>query len=158
MVDFKDQNGCLVQLAFERKPNVKPEHIWVVCRYQQKWLLTNHKVRGLEFPGGKIEQGESEVEAVHREVWEETGALIEELFDIGQYQVLCTDEMISKAIYFATISDIQKKEDYLETEGPVLISTLPEKIVDDPSYSFIMKDQVLKLTLEQLETKQLLKV
>ncbi len=51
----------------------------VICQYEKGWLLTNHKTRGFEFPGGKVEQGESLEEAARREVYEETGAILGEL-------------------------------------------------------------------------------
>ncbi|MAI09084.1 MAG: hypothetical protein CMA08_00660 [Euryarchaeota archaeon] len=36
-------------------------------------LLVRHPERGWEFPGGRIEEGESPEEAMHRELLEETG-------------------------------------------------------------------------------------
>ena len=48
--------------------------MFVICRFYQQWLLTKHKIRGWEFPGGKKEEGETLEEAAIREVEEETGA------------------------------------------------------------------------------------
>ena len=36
-------------------------------------LLVRHPERGWEFPGGRVEPGESPEEAMHRELLEETG-------------------------------------------------------------------------------------
>lgn len=36
-------------------------------------LLVRSPRRGWEFPGGQVEQGESVLAALHREIWEETG-------------------------------------------------------------------------------------
>ena len=46
-----------------------------VCRYQGKYLFSYNKKRnGWEIPGGHIEKGETWMEAVKREMYEETGA------------------------------------------------------------------------------------
>ena len=46
-----------------------------VCRYQGKYLFSyNRKRNGWEIPGGHIEKGETWMEAVKREMYEETGA------------------------------------------------------------------------------------
>lgn len=46
-----------------------------VCRYQGKYLFSyNRKRNGWEIPGGHIEKGETWMEAVEREMYEETGA------------------------------------------------------------------------------------
>ena len=40
----------------------------VICRFFDQWLLTRHKERGWEFPGGKREPGETLEVAAFREV------------------------------------------------------------------------------------------
>ncbi len=156
MEQFFDQKGCRVRITFDELVfSSEVGHVWVVCRYEEKWLLTQHRKRGIEFPGGKVELGESVEEAAKREVYEETGATVDSLHYIGQYEVTCGEESMYKNVYFATVSDLPKKEDYLETHGPVLLVRLPEKIQLDERFSFIMKDQVLPLVLEEIAKKQL---
>lgn len=49
MYEFKDFYRNTVQLSFEKEPFSKePKHVWVICRYEDQWLLTNHKDRGRE--------------------------------------------------------------------------------------------------------------
>jgi len=40
---FKDFYRNTVQLSFEHEPfSNAPKHVWVICRYQHQWLLTQH--------------------------------------------------------------------------------------------------------------------
>lgn len=151
---FLDTKGNRVSLKFDDlSVEMAGEHVWILCRYQGRWLLTKHRERGLEFPGGKVEFGETPREAAIREVMEETGAEIEKLQFIGQYKVFSEDEVIVKNIYFAEIKSINEQSHYFETEGPRLIdsSLLAETIGDE--YSFIMKDDVLQKSLQYLREK-----
>lgn len=151
---FLDTKGNRVSLKFDDlSVEMAGEHVWILCRYQGRWLLTKHRERGLEFPGGKVEFGETPREAAIREVLEETGAEIEKLQFIGQYKVFSEDEVIVKNIYFAEIKSINEQSHYFETEGPRLIdsSLLAETIGDE--YSFIMKDDVLQKSLQYLREK-----
>nr|WP_088104645.1 nucleoside triphosphatase YtkD [Halalkalibacter urbisdiaboli] len=155
MYTFMDQQGCKVLLTFDQSLTLKPKHVWIICVYQGRYLLTKHKERGLEFPGGKVEEGESLEEAAIREVEEETGATISSLSYIGQYVVHCMNKRFGKCIYFATIETMKPRESYLETEGPVLVSDFPDDLKNDKRFSFIMKDDVLTHCLTYLKKKQL---
>lgn len=152
MKTFKDFYGNMVRLSFSNHAfSLEPKHVFVICRYRDKWLFTKHKKRGLEFPGGKVEAGESPEDAAMREVFEETGAKVDTLKFIGQYEVSGADEHFVKNIYFAEVKEIEKRENYLETDGPVLKETdlTPDQLTDE--YSFIMKDDVLQLSLNFLK-------
>ncbi|MCM3714941.1 RNA deprotection pyrophosphohydrolase [Halalkalibacter oceani] len=158
MKQFIDQRGCQVRIVFGEEASLSPtaKHVWIVCRYQGKWLLTNHRKRGWEFPGGKVEERESAVEAAKREVYEETGARLEAVHYLGQYEVACQQETMYKNIYFATVKELQQKDDYLETAGPVLLESFPAAVAKDERFSFIMQDQVLPLVLAEIVRKGLL--
>lgn len=149
---FKDYYNNKVQLSFEDHPFSKqPKHVWIICRYDNKWLLTKHRDRGIEFPGGKVESGEEAEEAAIREVKEETGATVHDLYYIGQYYVEGKGGEVIKNIYFATIETVEDQETYYETEGPVLLEKLPEQLKKHADYSFMMKDEVLPASLERVE-------
>lgn len=149
---FTDANGGVVKLAFEKNAfSIKPAHVLVICKLGEKWLLTNHKKRGFEFPGGKVEQGETLEEAAKREVLEETGATLDELLYIGEYEVTFDGETFVKAIFYGNISKIEDKTDYLETKGPVLIAGDILKLRWKDEYSFIMKDEVVEKSIRKIQ-------
>jgi 8-oxo-dGTP diphosphatase len=155
MKEFRDVNGQKVQLIFEPSTfSEKVEHVLVICKYDNHWLLTNHKTRGLEFPGGKVEMGESLEEAAFREVWEETGASIKELTPIASYKVTESKGFFIKKVYFGLIESLEKMANYLETNGPRLIKEdqlLKERF--EGHYSFIMQDQMIELCLNRIHKK-----
>lgn len=150
MERFVDEHGKTVEMSFENgRFRQESNHVLVLCRYEGHWLLTRHKKRGLEFPGGKREEGETLTEAAIRETYEETGGIIKELVFIGEYKVY-DDPPFVKTIYFAEAVKLIPKEDYMETEGSVLWSGDFKDIQEDPSFSFIMKDQVVELAVKRL--------
>lgn len=150
---FKDKHGNTVTFSYEKNQfPIPPEHVLVLCRYQGKWLFTKHKKRGLEFPGGKVEKGETIEEAAKREVWEETGGVVDQLHYIGEYEVRGSGELFVKAVFFSEISSIEKRENYFETEGPVLYEE--NSLLEDrfqAKFSFIMQDEVIKESLLYIE-------
>ncbi|WP_163526700.1 RNA deprotection pyrophosphohydrolase [Halobacillus ihumii] len=154
MKTFSDYYRNQVKLSFDNHPFSKtPKHVWVICQFDNKWLLTNHKDRGLEFPGGKVEKGETAKDAAIREVLEETGGRVKQIDYVGQYHVAGKGGTIVKNVYFASISQLQSQDHYFETNGPVLLEELPEGIVSDEQYSFMMKDDVLPNCMRQIKEK-----
>jgi 8-oxo-dGTP diphosphatase len=148
---FLDINGCTVILDFKQHVfEEESKHVIVICRFQDKWLLTSHKERGWEFPGGKIEVGETPEQAARREVFEETGGVLETFFPLGEYQVTNGKNQFVKTIFFGKISELVKKEHYLETDGPVFEDGNLLESRFQKKYSFIMKDDVIKKSLEYL--------
>ncbi|MFO1444256.1 nucleoside triphosphatase YtkD [Bacillus sp. Bva_UNVM-123] len=152
---FIDANGCIVKLAFERNAFSKqPNHVLVICQLEDQWLLTKHKKRGLEFPGGKVEQGESIEEAARREVKEETGAVVKELQFIGEYEVSHLDATFVKRIYYGVVDKVEEKDDYLETAGPELVRGDLLTLRWGEEYSFIMKDEVIEKSILKIQEKR----
>ena len=151
MITFRDYYNNEVKLSFTDHPFSKqPKHVWVICHFQNEWLLTKHKDRGLEFPGGKVEDGENAEQAAVREVMEETGGVIKNIRYLGQYHVAGKARHVVKNVYFAEIENLEEQETYFETEGPFLIEIIPSNVKYNNQYSFIMKDDVLTHCLERL--------
>ncbi|WP_338750817.1 RNA deprotection pyrophosphohydrolase [Bacillus sp. FJAT-52991] len=153
MFEFTDQNGCQVTLAFQSGSfSLSPQHVLVFCQYNGQWLLTQHPIRGLECPGGKVELGETLEEAAKREVYEETGGVVDQMTFVGEYYVHHHEKPFVKAIFFAQIGYIEKKEDYMETDGPVLFDQDLRQERMNSEFSFLMKDEVVERTLDYLHT------
>lgn len=151
MNTFRDYYNNEVKLTFEDHYFSKdPKHVWVICKYQEKWLLTNHKDRGMEFPGGKVEEGETAEQAAVREVNEETGGIVGRLSYIGQYYVAGKGGHVIKNVYYAKINKLVDQPTYFETLGPVVLEKIPENVQSDARFSFIMKDDVLKLCMKKI--------
>ncbi|SFB18335.1 8-oxo-dGTPase [Bacillus sp. cl95] len=158
MVEFKDITGKNIVLSFQEASFKKEaNHVLVMCEAEQGWVLTQHKERGWEFPGGKREPGETLQEAAIREVFEETGAILCDLKKIGEYCVSDEGYSFVKAIFWGKVEKFIQKENYLETDGPIII---PENLLDlrfEEQFSFIMKDEVVEVCLERIEKLKLQK-
>jgi len=151
MDTFIDDNGGRVTVSFQKDSFAKKaSHVLVICRFYDQWLLTKHKERGWEFPGGKKEENETLEEAARREVEEETGAILTTLQYIGEYEVNTEENSFVKAIFYAEAIALEPREGYFETNGPVLISGDLLSLRFQDSYSFIMKDKIVELALEKI--------
>ncbi|MFZ3576816.1 RNA deprotection pyrophosphohydrolase [Virgibacillus sp. DJP39] len=156
MNTFRDYYNNEVKLTFEDHYFSKePKHVWVICNYKNKWLLTKHKDRGMEFPGGKVEEGESAKQAAIREVKEETGGVVEQISYIGQYYVAGKGGTVIKNVYYAIVSELVSQPTYFETDGPVLLEAVPVNVQFNSRFSFIMKDDVLTHCMKKIKKEYL---
>lgn len=125
------------------------QHVLIIPKFQGQFLLTNHKKRGLEFPGGKVEAGEALVEAAQRELYEETGGLVANLHFVGTYTVHDEDEPFSKAVFCCNIDRLDQLQDYKETSGPKLVNNIEE--IDDKDKSELLKDECIVHLYEEVK-------
>nr|WP_203341243.1 NUDIX domain-containing protein [Planococcus beijingensis] len=145
-MQYTDLNGYLCQLSFkENSFLIESRHVLVISRYKGQWLLTRHNERGLEFPGGKVEAGESLQEAAIREVYEETGAHLKDLEWFAEY-VVFSEIPFCKTVFTARIEKVDPIP-LLETQGIVLTKELEL----DGTYSFLMKDEGMKTLTEKVK-------
>lgn len=136
-MEFHDHAGNKVLLTLNDQPDSDNKHVLIITNYNGKYLLTHNKFRGVEFPGGKVEQEETSLAAAKRELYEETGGIIDTIRYIGTYTVYA-GKPFKKDVYYAQIKHIEEQDDYMETNGPVIVTKLDE--VAESDKSFILKD------------------
>lgn len=154
---FAGAFGGEVTLTFERDKAITPGYILLFPWYKGKLLLAKHVVRGWEVPGGTIEPGEMPIQAAIRETFEETGAELEAIEWIGQYQITGQrDELLVKSVYIARVSCMHPLPPEFETEAIRLCEEppTPEQVRVDNSYSPIMQDGVYPLVLARIRDLQ----
>lgn len=145
-MQYQDLNGYPCELSFEKNTFLlKSKHVLVICRYQNKWVLTRHNERGLEFPGGKVEAGESLQEAAKREVYEETGVHVDELEWFAEYRV-CSANPFCKTVFVGSATVVDRIP-LLETQGLVLMKELELT----SGFSFLMKDAGMRKIIEKVK-------
>lgn len=149
MFTFTDYNGLQVELFFNHQAyKIDPKHVLVIVRHNERYLCTIHKKRGIEFPGGKVENDESLQQAAIREVMEETGIQIKNLKEIGYY-IVHDQPKFSKAIFLAEYSQHVHDDFILETSGKVWMTET--EVFSSPHLSFYMKDEGMKRIMQEVK-------
>ncbi len=149
MFTFIDENGFFVDLSFKKGQfKVSPKHVLVMVNNNDKWLCTIHKRRGVEFPGGKVEPGETLEDAAVREVYEETNVHITDIKWFADYLVHSI-EPFCKAVYTGRVAAIDPFIGDHETMGMLWLTT--EELLNYPNLSFYMRDAGLKKMLQEVK-------
>ncbi|EUJ33572.1 MutT/nudix hydrolase family protein [Listeria floridensis FSL S10-1187] len=99
MFSYVDDYGGQVTIYFTKQKG-DADDVLVIPLYLGKWLFTKHRVRGIEFPGGKGEKGESNEEAAARELMEETGARTDQFHFVADYSVKSDGRSFTKRVFF----------------------------------------------------------
>ena len=151
-MEFLDKDNRRVTMSYKTN-NDCPDgnHILAIPLYKNQLLFTQHKMRGIEFPGGKVEEGEQSIQAIKRELFEETGGIPETIDYIAQYQVHTFDNSIfKKDVYIVKVKSFEEKSDYLETRGPLLFDNINSIPLDKQSY-LIQDNAILKCVERMIE-------
>ncbi|MBC2192632.1 nucleoside triphosphatase YtkD [Listeria sp. FSL L7-0229] len=150
MFIYNDTLGNKVTIYLEEQEN-NPDDVLIIPKTEDGWLFTEHKIRGLEFPGGKGEPGESNLAAAKRELMEETGAMSDSFYFVADYLVESKERMFTKRVYAAKITTIETQADYLETKGPVVLRGELSRFILQPAFSFFMRDAGMVHIVQQAE-------
>lgn len=151
-MEFLDKDNRRVTMSYKTN-NDCPDgnHVLAIPLYKNQLLFTQHKMRGIEFPGGKVEEGEQSIQAIKRELFEETGGIPETIDYIAQYQVHTFDNSIfKKDVYIVKVKSFEEKSDYLETRGPLLFDNINSIPLDKQSY-LIQDNAILKCVERMIE-------
>lgn len=129
---------------------IVPRHILSIVYHNERWLVTEDYSRGIEFPGGKVEKGETLEEAVVRETWEETGIVVEMPQYLGEF-VVFSERPFCKAVYMSTY--VGKKERPLifekETSGAQWMTS--EELATQSNMSVHMTIDAMRDVIEKVK-------
>ncbi|SIS78101.1 NUDIX domain-containing protein [Alicyclobacillus vulcanalis] len=122
----------------------EPHSVLVFARLFDGCLWVCHRARGWELPGGKVERGEAPDEAASREVFEESGALVDGLTWIAQYAIVLRDgREVSKWVYVADVIDVKARPRTSETTAVRLVPwAIGRQAFAEDEQSPIVKDDV----------------
>ncbi|CAF1378536.1 unnamed protein product [Rotaria sordida] len=122
-------------------------------------LFVNHKKRGWELPGGKIEVNENERQACIRETFEESYCELEEssLQPIAQYKIIDKDNVDDghiKSVYAARVKlEYQDCHFDHETKDRKFVSSLDWLTILNENCSLLLHDDVYPICLEIAQHK-----
>jgi 8-oxo-dGTP diphosphatase len=151
---FTDHAGLKVNITFNLDEVSQPSDVLILPLYNEGIILTNHKERGIELPGGKIKDDETPLAAAVREVYEECGASLSSIRLIGQYSIPDFNSTgLIKSIFVAKVSKLLPIKVTTDTYGPVLYEKLPTTVLSK-EYSPYIKDDVYPLAINHIQSTE----
>ncbi len=100
----------------------------IVSQYRGQWIWVKHKERNTwELPAGHLESSETPLEAAHRELYEETGALDYNLDPIVSYEGIYNGKQVFGMIFLAQIFKMGLLPDF-EIGEIGLFQGIPEQL------------------------------
>ncbi len=152
MLKFEDLQGATVELTFgPNQHHIESRHVLVIIKQDNRWLLTKHRIRGIEFPGGKAELGETIEQTAIRETLEETGVTIENVHSFAEY-VVFSEPPFCKAVFTGEITHVEEDFTLMETEGAVWMTDAELDACQE--LSFHMKDSGMRELRKWVEANE----
>jgi len=85
----------------------------IISLFQGQWVWVRNKNRSTwELPAGHLEPGETALEAAHRELFEETGALKYTIHPIVSYEGILDGIQVFGKIFLARITELGPLPDF----------------------------------------------
>lgn len=150
MFTFTDKNGYQVDLYFTKEAHIPCKHVLTLIKKEDKWLCAVHHRRGVEFPGGKVEPGETLEQAAAREVLEETGVRVKNLQWFAFY-VVHDEPKFCKTVFIADVAKEEETHFDYETIGKLWLSE--DEIFDGRTISFYMQDAGMQKIMEEVKKR-----
>ena len=148
MFTFTDLNEKNVDMYFHKgQYEIEPKHVLVVVKNGEQFLCSVHRERGIEFPGGKVENGESLQVAAVREVLEETNIKIKNVRELCHY-IVRDEQPFCKVVFVAELEQQLDGNFAYETKGRVWLTE--EELSQQANLSFYMKDAGMKRILQEV--------
>ena len=105
------------------------QFVVAAVRYQENWIFSRHKARATwEMPGGKRTAGETLLEAMRRELWEETGATEAEITPAFVYSVIKDGVTTYGIVFFANVLNFGPLPGEYEMAEICFTDRLPEQL------------------------------
>lgn len=107
-------------------PGQKLIYSVIAARFEGSWIFVRHHERTTwEIAGGHIEEGETPDDAARRELAEETGANLFDIFCVATYSVEQNGIIRFGKLYFAEVREILRVPDTSEIAERLLAEDLP---------------------------------
>lgn len=124
---------------WDEAPAAAPEFVAVISRMNGRWLVCRHAARETwEFPGGRIEPGETPDEAAARELYEETGALRYDLTPLALYAVRRGEAPESFGVLYAAEVTERGAMPPFEMAEAMPVDAVPERLTYPAIYPVLL--------------------
>ena len=116
----------------------------VVARHNSKWIFVRKTDNETwEIPAGHIESGETSLDAAHRELKEETGAMNYDLYCVATYSVTKGGNTGYGRLFFAEIKNLGPIADNSEIAETSLMDYMPDELAY-PDIQPLLFDKVIE--------------